>query len=66
MDFTKFVDLISRGTLYFARSDTLGDAFEGTYTAIHLDLDRLKSDLSSSDRDQLLGLKSFEIRSKRQ
>jgi hypothetical protein len=33
MDFTKFVSLLDRGALYFARADQLGDPFEGSYPA---------------------------------
>ena len=31
MDFTKYLSLIETKTLHFARSDTLGDPFEGSY-----------------------------------
>lgn len=31
LDFTKFVLLLDRSALFFARSDTLGDPFEGSY-----------------------------------
>ena len=31
MDFTKFVSLLELRSLYFARSDLLGDPFEGTF-----------------------------------
>ena len=31
MDFTKFVDPLAKRALYFARLNTLGDAFEGNY-----------------------------------
>lgn len=33
MDFTKFIDLLTWHSLWFARLDTLGDPFEGTYPA---------------------------------
>jgi len=32
MDFTKFVSLLDTEALFFARADTLGDPFEGSYT----------------------------------
>ena len=32
MDFTKFVSLLDKGALFFARADRLGDPFEGSYT----------------------------------
>jgi hypothetical protein len=38
MDFTKFVSLLDRSTLYFARADTLGDRFEGSYSRANAEL----------------------------
>lgn len=35
MDFTKFVSLLDRGALFFARADRLGDPFEGSYSAVN-------------------------------
>lgn len=32
MDITKFLSLVINGTLYFTRTDKLGDPFEGSYT----------------------------------
>lgn len=32
MDFTKFVSLLDKGALFFARADKLGDPFEGVWT----------------------------------
>ncbi len=32
MDFTKFVSLLETSSLHFARADTLGDPFEGTFS----------------------------------
>ena len=37
MDFTKFVSLLDSGALYFARSDRLGDPFEGSHTKADLE-----------------------------
>jgi hypothetical protein len=31
LDFTKFASLISKKTMYFCRTDLLGDPFEGSY-----------------------------------
>lgn len=36
MDFEKFVDLISSGSLHFARADKLGDPFEGSFLPAQL------------------------------
>lgn len=33
MDFTKYIDFLTSNSLWFARLNTLGDPFEGTYTA---------------------------------
>jgi hypothetical protein len=41
MDFSKFIALLDTGTLYFARSDMLGDPFEGSNTAINITNRRL-------------------------
>jgi len=38
MDFTKFVSLIDKNALFFARSDKLGDPFEGSYSRKNLEL----------------------------
>src|SRR5882672_3676568 len=35
MDFTKYVDLISTGEIFFCRSDHLGDPFEGSCPEKH-------------------------------
>ena len=32
MDFTKFVSMLERSALFFARADCLGDPFEGSYS----------------------------------
>jgi len=40
MDFTKYVDLLQRRALYFARSDCLGDPFEGSYSRANQELRR--------------------------
>ena len=32
MNFTKFVDMLESGSLYFSRADRLGDAFEGSWS----------------------------------
>jgi hypothetical protein len=36
MDFSKFVAILASRSLYFARADLLGDAFEGSYTVQNL------------------------------
>jgi hypothetical protein len=36
MDFTKFIDLLERAQLFFARSDLLGDPFEGSLPPQHV------------------------------
>ena len=35
MDFSKYVDLVSTGEMFFCRSDLLGDPFEGSSTEKH-------------------------------
>ena len=37
MDFTKFVSLLDRRALFFARAHKLGDPFEGTMTRANLE-----------------------------
>jgi hypothetical protein len=37
MDFTKFVDVLSTSTLFFSRSDKLGDPFEGAVPRAQID-----------------------------
>ena len=37
VDFTKYLDLLSTGEMFFCRSDHLGDPFEGSYPEKHLD-----------------------------
>lgn len=39
MNFTKFVSLLDKGALFFARSDKLGDPFEGSYPKGNVDRD---------------------------
>ena len=39
MDFTKFVSLLDRQALFFARSDKLGDPFEGSFPRGNLKVD---------------------------
>ena len=36
-DFTKFVSLMDRQSLFFARADKLGDPFEGSRTKLNID-----------------------------
>ena len=38
MDFTKFVSLLDRGALFFARADTMPDPFEGSYSKANVRL----------------------------
>ena len=35
MDFTKFVSLLEKQALFFARADKLGDSFEGSYSEVN-------------------------------
>ena len=35
MDFTKYVSLLEKQALYFARADKLGDPFEGSYSKVN-------------------------------
>lgn len=37
-DFTKFIDLLSTKSLFFSRSDLLGDSFEGSYSRANIKL----------------------------
>lgn len=49
MDFTKFVSMLDRRALFFARSDRLGDPFEGSYSKMTVQarpLTMLASDMS--------------------
>lgn len=36
MDFTKFVSLLAKRALYFARADKLGDPFEGSFSQANI------------------------------
>ena len=38
MSFTKFVSLLARNALFFARADKLGDPFEGSLTPLNVAL----------------------------
>ena len=38
MDFTKFISLIDKKALFFARADKLGDPFEGSYSPVNIAL----------------------------
>jgi hypothetical protein len=40
MDFTKYVDLIARGSLFLCRADRLGDPFEGSFTRWNIEVRR--------------------------
>jgi len=60
LDFTKYVDLLTWGHLWFARLNTLGDPFEGTYPAenharfarmAELEAEKLK-DASEEERER--------------
>lgn len=61
MDFSKFVDLISNGKLFFSRSDKLGDPFEGTYTALHLNVADLDSNPATEEMTSSLQSRHMEI-----
>ncbi len=57
MDFTKFVSLLDRGALFFARADMLGDPFEGSYSPINVALrPHLYEELLDLGLDDLSGL----------
>ncbi len=36
LDFTKFVSLLDKNTLFFVRADKLGDPFEGSYSRMNI------------------------------
>lgn len=38
LDFTKFVSILDSSSIYFSRSDTLKDPFEGSYTKTNIDI----------------------------
>jgi len=38
MDFTKFISLLDKSALFFARADTLNDPFEGSYSKANIQL----------------------------
>ena len=38
MSFTKFVSLLTKKSLFFARADKLGDPFEGSLSQVNIDL----------------------------
>ena len=42
MDFTKFVSLLHKSALFFARADRLGDPFEGSYTRPSIAMRRVR------------------------
>jgi hypothetical protein len=60
LDFTKYVDLLTWQSLWFARLNTLGDPFEGTYPAenharfAHMAMQEMEGlkDASKEERDQ--------------
>lgn len=45
VDFTKFVDLLETGALFFSRVSSLDDAFEGSFPAAQTVLERVKGAL---------------------
>lgn len=56
MDFTKFVSLLDRSALFFARADKLGDPFEGSYSLINVALrPRLYEDSLDPDKIATIG-----------
>lgn len=54
MDFTKFVDILVSRSLYFCRSDLLGDPFEGTYSQFTID-EFLKQAKNKDEQDRIRG-----------
>jgi hypothetical protein len=54
MDFTKFVDILTSQSLYFCRSDLLGDPFEGHYTPFMID-ELLKIAETEEDKKMIRG-----------
>ena len=67
MDFTRFVSLLDRGALFFARADKLGDPFEGSYSPVnvalrpHLYEDPVISGAISGLGEVLKGLRRFHL-----
>jgi hypothetical protein len=56
MDFTKFVSLLDRQALFFARADTMPDPFEGSYSKENVRLrPELYKDLPKESLDKMLG-----------
>ncbi len=51
MDFAKFVSLMDKKSLYFARADKLGDPFEGSYTKFNYE--RRRADITEDEEKQL-------------
>lgn len=56
MDFTKFVSLLDRQTLFFSRADLLGDPFEGSYTEVNVHMRPKWSKAMGAEEDFLSGL----------
>jgi len=54
MDFTKFVDLLSTGSLFFCRSDKLGDPFEGAVPAAFVNKMTFHSEIPSKEYEKEL------------
>lgn len=52
LSFTKFVSLLEKKALFFARADKLGDPFEGALTEANIDMIR-KQDHNMSEKDRL-------------
>ena len=64
MDFTKYVSLLEKQALFFARADKLGDPFEGSFSKVNK---ALRSTLYKDkiSEDSLLGWKQFTKESRR-
>ena len=56
MDFTKFVSLLDRHALFFARADKLGDPFEGAYTMVNMHPEVQKLLMSDVNEQSRAGL----------
>jgi len=59
MDFTKFTSLLSTSSLYFARADSLGDPFEGSWT--NFDLEEFKDYINKIVKSGLVSQKAADL-----
>ncbi len=54
IDFTKFIDMLDKQSLYFCRVDFLGDIFEGTYSKATIEKHLQKAGNDSKKRANVL------------